>query len=724
MSNFNFIGNFLGKSAKLVKDGHDLTNRESFSIPFGVHVPVKHYFCVPGEHYKGNVRGVVQTAPMREDNFQELEMHQKAVFVPMSSICRDYINLTGAKKEVRKDALLNYPLYDLKFNLRTVLMTVFPIYYLQQWISELASEYDLQQFVFSYASLHNNVFYYRGEPVNFEFSRMSNAFKQLYKFTDSGTYFINNPEVEIPAQAFLDKIELFYSSSSTNIAFDVLRILDQLEYGNYLPSYDVMTQRMLESDSAFILFGNRNVPTSSFDDSDFYVNWDPYFNAGSFSNLLPNINCSLWPLLAYQFYIHSYEKSNYRLPSVRALSADEIFSFYANNGTFCDTSLFSSTLLFFDSSTDSYISYLDRTLAGNLRSLASAFRSSLFQYNDDTVNFGDDRAVVFMGYLFSLSNPLLEQDVYNSSQLSVVEGSVPTSSTSELTTNLIQTIADKSALYKLRQDLLRGGVRRNKIMQSIFGVSGNSHVLEPCQILADSANNIQIQGLLNQAETDVAPLGARAARGNGGIGCRFELNTEDYGFLFIIQYVTAPIFYENFGINKSHRDAIGSWWLPQFNHLGLAPLYGSSLSVYDGSRADNLILKEIAPTDIIGYTARDYQLKQQVNLVHGAFTNYGFSLRSFNSVDSSQSYKSETSLVEGNSAFGGFVSTQIRTQGDWYEYTEDLYYKPQLVNNIFVNMVGKGVFNDYSSDHFRCFNVYEVHKVSPMPKIGLLKLDV
>lgn len=722
MSNFNFIGNFLGKSAKLVKDGHDLTNRESFSIPFGVHVPVKHYFCVPGEHYKGNVRGVVQTAPMREDNFQELEMHQKAVFVPMSSICRDYVNLTGAKKDVRKDALLNYPLYDLKFNLRGLLMTVFPIYYLQQWISELASEYDLTQLVFSYASMTNNVVYYRNSPINFELEKMSNAFKQLYKVVSSPTFFPNHPEEEFPAQAFLDKIELLYSSSSTNIAFDVLRLLDQLEYGNYLPAFDVLTQKMLADDGVYIYFGGADI--SSFDSSDFCIPWNSFFENNNFSQLLPNINCSLWPLLAYQFYIHSYEKSNYRLPSVRCLTADEMFNFYSHQGSFCNADLVDKTLIFFNSLSSSYISYLERDLQSNIRFFALDFRKDLFYSSDDTDNFGDASEIRFMGYLFSLSNPLLEQDVFNSSQLSVVEGSVPSSSASELTTNLIQTIADKSALYKLRQDLLRGGVRRNKIMQSIFGVSGNSHVIEPCQILADSANNIQIQGLLNQAETDVAPLGARAARGNGGIGCRFELNTEDYGFLFIIQYVTAPIFYENFGINKTHRDAIGSWWLPQFNHLGLAPLYGSSLSVYDGSRADNLILKDIAPTDIIGYTARDYQLKQQVNLVHGAFTNYGFSLRSFNSVDTSQTYKAETSLVEGNSAFGGFVSTLIRTQGDWYEYIEDLYYKPQLVNNIFVNMVGKGVFNDYSSDHFRCFNVYEIHKVSPMPKIGLLKLDV
>ena len=103
---YDFVKNFLGKTARLQKYGHDLSNNEVFSLPFGVEAPVKHYFSSPNEFFKLNVSGYVQTAPMREDNFADIKQELRAIYVPMSSIMRDYLSITSAERDVRHDDLV------------------------------------------------------------------------------------------------------------------------------------------------------------------------------------------------------------------------------------------------------------------------------------------------------------------------------------------------------------------------------------------------------------------------------------------------------------------------------------------------------------------------------------------------------------------------------------------------------------------------------------------
>lgn len=722
MSNFNFLGNFLGKKAKLVKDGHDLSNREAFSIPFGVHVPVKHYFCVPNEHYKGSIHGVCQTSPMREDNFAQLDMHQKAVFVPMSSLCRNYLELTKASKSARKDALLDFPIYDLRFDLMSYLKLMFPFYFYHQWLSELASEFELADLSVKWNSSSNfPYFVYKGADIVVN-NASSNALKCFYAMIVEGYNrrgFVLNGSATIKASTLLSRIGSWTSRANTAFVFDFLRLLDQLEYGNYIPYYDKLTQNVINkinldpTNRGVIPFVLRNVSSYSSESFQIYDYLLPDFFYDEWTTVTPNdlhiTSESLWPILAYQFYINTYERTNYRNPDSFVLTGDVIFNDHNTMDVlelpFVDNALF-------------LISRLD---FHDLNFIFDAISDAFYPTSiNDFANFS--QPFTLFGYLFTLSNPLLPADVFTTSQLSIVEGSRPHTTIEAVTHDMVHTMAETSALYKLKQDLLRGGVRRDKQMLSIFGVSGNQHLYEPCQILADSDSPIQIQGLLNQAATEVAPLGARGARGNGGVGCRFDFNTEDYGFLFIIQYVTTPVFYEAMGIQLNHQYGINQWWIPQFNHLGLSPVYRSFLSLFTGSNASDLgsYADDLAT---VGFSARDYDLKQQVNKLHGLFTNYGMSVNTFNS-SAQDSLYNKTALLRGNAAFGGFIPSIINQQNSGFRSKTSLTYYPGMVNNLFVNMVAAALFNDFSSDPFRCFNVYEISKVSPMPKLGLYKLDV
>lgn len=746
MSTFDFLGSFLGKTAQLSKDPHDLSNREAFSIPFGVHVPVKCIYTVPNESYKAEVHGVVQTAPMREDNFAQLSLQQKAVFVPMSSLCRNYLSLTQASRSTRKDEMLNFPIADVRINIRNVVAILFPYYFVHQWLSELKTEFpDLDEVCVKFSldttpRIDQTVLEWRQSGVQIPWNK-SNSTVFLKWAIDCGIANGLVPGNIAGGRFTLESVMYnifgkFYSRAKTAFVFDALRLIDNLGYGNYLPIMDHVQSAWIRGahnyyDNPTTILAEGNFLGMTYSLSDGFrwsVNYTHLISSFKISD--NDKNYSAWPLFAYQFYINAYERTNYRYPdSSQLITLDAIFDeirrlgFVQNdNVTFVSSGSPVLNFGFFGVFSDDNFLDLQRIFNDftfyNLYGTGSIIFEEFF--SADTVSYQSIASFPFIGYLFQLSNPLLNADVFTTSQLSVVSGSVPTVSTANLNANLVKSIADTSALYKLRQDLLRSGVRRDKQMLSIFGVSGNQHVYEPCKILADTSSPIQIQGLLNQAETAEAPLGARGARGNGGIGLKFNLKTEDYGFIFIIQYVTCPTFYESFGVPQYLQYGLHDWWLPQFNHLGLSPIYGSNLSLFTGSSGSDITYRN---ESVLGFTARNFELKHEVNKVHGLFSNYAFSISSFSGTDE-YSLRQATALSRGNGAFGGFIPTVIDQQNSLYNSSESLYYNPLMVNNIFVNMVDLAVFNDLSADPFRCFNVYNIRKVSPMPKLGLYNLNI
>lgn len=267
-------------------------------------------------------------------------------------------------------------------------------------------------------------------------------------------------------------------------------------------------------------------------------------------------------------------------------------------------------------------------------------------------------------------------------------------------------------------------------MEALFGVSGAMNTFEPVQILDASRSQVDITGLMNQAETDAAPLGTRGARGDGRFGLEFTYDSKDYGYIFIVNYYTTSMFYENFMTKREYMLDHESWWMPQFNHLGLEPIRAKQLSFMKSTIAPILDNSSDSweslfewNSDVIGYTARNYELKQEVNKVHGLFTNFGFA--AFNGVaDQISKRYLPKDFVQGNGAFGGYIPTMIDQQVSLYAYEQDLYFHPDMVNNLFVNMVSGSLFGDYSQDHFKMVFNYSVHKVSPMPKLGLFKLDI
>ena len=722
MSNFDFLKNFLGKSAKLGKDVHDMSNREAYSLGFGTIAPISYVKCVPNEHYKGNFSGYVQTAPMREDNFAEIFNNLKAVYVPMSSICRNYLQMTQGNRWTRSDMVLDFPVYDLRMNISLLLNNIFPQFLMQQLaqglVSVLAQYENVNIYYDSNAVDSNNHVVIEGRissdqdyhDLRVDFPRGSNVYLD---FIYDGPFSLEGEmkTQHVPLKTYFGLLYNCCTLSGNLFYLDALRLLDNLGYGNYMPSFVALAKK-------YFTFGSRlgNLKfVCGLDGVD--VSFSEIISRSYFSAAL---NETLLPFIAYQYYINVAERSNYRKPNVALVTLDAICQNYAyNNGLSLD---FVNDHLEFNSS--HFANFSSCLAFGELVSLYETFLNGEADFQ--TLSDQSKVDVMFL-YFFSLSNPLIEPDLYTSSQLSIVEGSIPTTAGHDINANLVQTIADVSALYKLRQDLLRAGVRRDKQMQALFGVSGNQHVYEKIQILDANSSPVKIQGLINMAETSEAPLGARAARGNGQNGLSFKLDTEDFGFIFIVQSFTCRAYYESFMIDQSWQIGPSSWFLPQFNNLGLEPVRNIDCSLYRESYSNGSTPSFTHLTDTLGFTSHYWRLKQRLDKVHGLFTNFGLPIWSETNSVIDSGYlqaKQGAALVRGNAAFGGFLPTFIEQQADRYAHQRSLYYSPDMVNNIFAQMVDGAIYSDMSFDQFRCVFSFELKKFSPMPKLGLLKLNV
>ena len=715
MSNFDFLGSFLGKGSKVNRDGHDMSNKECLSQPFASIVPVAYRQCVPNEHYKCKFGMYTQTAPMREDNFAELKSNLTAVFVPYSSVWRNYFRLTENDRSTRMDAIFNYEetLYSFEL-LGFVNYILLPMYTLQRVCSYLSSTFaDQLDDILIYSGDGDDLlqlYYPNGDKV-YPNANVHDLDNSEYHFQGliQNTLLLPNGSSSCTLSEYLHYVDVFKTTSGSTFCFDAMRLIDNLGIINLIPIFEDAISWWFKHG-----FGS---PVASFNDTFELIE----ASRANFMQGWWDINCqdlskqvSILPFVCYRYAIDILFRSNYRMPSTSLLTIDAINN-CGQNGN----------LALSLTEVDNNVWTIDIPERVTARSFKEAMDLSIGFANSSNahdVTISDLNNLSLFIHLFSLHNALLQPDLFTTAQQSVVSGNIPTSTTSELTTNLIQTIADKSALYRLRQDLLRAGVRREKQMAAVFGVENDSNLYNDVYVLDKSVSSVNIQGLINQAASDVAPLGERAARGNGSAYLDFEFNCKDFGLIFVFSAYTAEMYYENFAIDYFHQLYPSSWFNPKYNHLGLEAVPDSSCSIIVNSEisGDKSVIINHAPKTL-GFSSRDWYYKQVTNKVHGLFTNYPLPVHF--SDKELYDVKSKSNLFRGNAYFGGYVPTMLDQQLDLFHQYHDLYFNPYMVNNLFTEMFDGFANGDFSYDHFRCIYQFQVHKVSPMPKIGLIKLS-
>ena len=572
MSNYDFLGSFLGKQTNFAKDGHDMSNAECISHPFAQNVPNKMYHCVPGEHYDIDIKGYVQTDSMREDNFTEIYQNMKAVYVPLSTIWRDYLGATQNSRDTRYDKMYTN-IMDKKapvFKISKVLVPLSKIefliriasawqdatpYWRDTYLDVDSSSIKIcyhNEHVFNGSAFAEDVYIAMVENTDPTSVNVDNI--EFYSGNSSAILFIKLLATQmkftwtgkIDMVVIMSELEKYRSLGGTSIVTDFLRLTDNLGYGNYLPildlyfkklvtSYDYVSYEDLDNDFALdVAAGGGNCHIHIYQpNNDINDCWEEIGLYDWTDDIV-----SLLPFIAYQYYIYTCEVSNYRLPLTTAISYDSILESLENMSAF-------------DNSAGVIM----------LKGLVNNYDIGTHTFETCTVTVADVLAgdaitdlsnpLHWWIYFFSLRNPLLPADIFTTMQSSVVSGSIPSTTTTSVNSNMVQTLADTSALYKLRQDLLRSGVRRDKQMSVMFGTQVSNPLLHEVQILDSDKSSLNIQGLINQAETDVAPLGARGARGNGSSHLKFKFQSREFGYLFIVTSFTCRAYYESFMLDKS-----------------------------------------------------------------------------------------------------------------------------------------------------------------------------
>lgn len=755
MSNFNFIGNFLGKKASLPREGHDMSNQQVYSLPFGTITPVDVIDVVPGEHYNCKYSGYVQTTPMRDDNFSTIYNNMKAIYIPKTSMLRDYASFIMNRDRTRKNIQFDYKPYEVWVQLRQIMQYIYLPYFLSRLYEGVLSEVD--DIYNCWLNLDEAEILFNDErkiSLLDDNSLPLAAFKYTYSFwriyNVSGLEFMDSGwPMGVIFDNFLNNMR---SDSGSLISHDALRLLDNLGYGNLLPLLSNFFDHEINSIFSGAYDGTR-VRYYQFID---YLR-TTYINFRISGHVLQQLGyvignttdyVDMTRLFDYQYYIRMVERSNYRLPSTKVVTLDSVSAFIDN-----ETNFNNFYTLEVGDLPGSYYQYRSKRFVlenpdfdSELQPDAYAFMHedllpashNTFYYNFfygetsadgswtpiDSVfeSGGFDDLSAMLHYLLSLHSPLLEPDIFTTMQNDVVVGSVPEISPSSAVT--IESLNNLSALYRMRQDLLRAGVRREKQMSSLFGTSEDTDLTQDIYVLDSSSTPVNIQGLINQAETEVAPLGERGARGNGSSGLDFTFDSDGYGTLLIVQYFTCECFYENFKVDKQLRTNVAGRWNPYYNNLGLESVYAADCSFMNSAVAKPNGSRIVHLNSVIGFSARFFEYKQRVSVVHGLFTNFGFDLSPLGYAGGNTKYPyryTNPSLVRGNSLLGGFVPTLIDQQVNLFSEEKDLYYNPFMVNNLFVTMYDGAAHGGYSYDNFRCVLNCSVRKVSPMPKIGLLR---
>lgn len=704
MSNFQFFKKFVAPVNTPQRNGFDLSRNETYSLPFGVISPVSFEFLQPNDYVKGKVASYVQTNNMRDDNFASIYNHMKAVFVPMSSLKRNYLQFTPNvdPDRLRKDESVSQDYYVPAVDMAEMHKHMFPWFFLNFLVQQAVSitpEILSWNFVYSngvLSSVKDNL----GNSVTINDFKSGN--RAAHYLVSSFSSAVDNKDYDVIMSLYwlLSRLK---KDSGEFFIFDFLRICDSLGYGNYWPIYsdtaNLFYSYILEENFASDFF---DYPLDSQNDiSDIMIN---DFNVYSLypDPLKVSKVVSLEKLVAFQFYIACCERDNFKRPDTFVFTLDYLGRVIENN------------LLDLASITapEPNISYVQpSTIGWQTFDMFSSFESSLSKLTAQTAPMYPLAYDNILCYLFSLHNPLMKRDLFTGCQLTDQPSSHHVGVLS------IDTLNSVDAAYKAKLALMRAGVKAVDYMKAFFGVKGENHITEPLLMLDDTRNAVKINGIFNMAETADAELGARAARGNGAAGLQFSFTTNDYGYLFYIQYLTCDTYYENFMISRDSQILPSYLPTPYTANLGMDHILSTDVAQFKKRRRN---WESIPSNGIAGFSAHDWPFKVKLDLAHGFFTNIPLTYTGSN-YSNLESIARLPNLSRGNAARGGFVPTLMDQQADAMDYAEDMYFNPTMLNGIFTQMNDGTIYAAAQFDPFSIVTRFSIYKVSSMSQLGLPK---
>lgn len=154
---------------------------------------------------------------------------------------------------------------------------------------------------------------------------------------------------------------------------------------------------------------------------------------------------------------------------------------------------------------------------------------------------------------------------------------------------------------------------KNQI-EAHFGVSPSDALSERCKYIDGSVSNLDISEVTN---TNLADNNAADIAGKGvGVGDgKFNFKTDVHGYLMCIYHAVPLLDYATDGIKRRNlKTMVTDYAIPEFDQTGMVQVPTIELT--------NRGVRDTFP-ELLGYAPRYYDMKTEVDEVHGAFIDGG-----------------------------------------------------------------------------------------------------
>lgn len=259
------------------------------------------------------------------------------------------------------------------------------------------------------------------------------------------------------------------------------------------------------------------------------------------------------------------------------------------------------------------------------------------------------------------------------------------------------------SMQRYRERILRAGNRTKDVLEAQYGISSRYIEDDYVEFLGSFSGTLNINkvaGTTNEGNTSIGELGAY---GNAQIsGKQIERSFNDYGIVMGILTFVPETEYDALMVDPFNtKSEQFDYYQPDFENLGLAPVFGYELDPRLGSQ-------------VLGYTARYHEYKMAIDKVHGEFHGAYRPLVA----DVAYRYPNQLNEETNSGVFSDYVTPRDLYYMSSNNWLARYYINPKCMNNVFLLAVG----NSQDTDPFKIDMNNFVSSVQPMSVTGLPNL--
>lgn len=690
-----------------------LDNRHAYSMKAGQITPIKCFHYKPGDYFDIEAHDFSLTFPMNTAAFLRGRKEFSFYSIYYNAVWSLYNQYQATRMNPKSSAFGQDPyLAEPRMRIIDLLMAC-----LDQWAHLMYAEYYVKRYygVGSLRSWLNGSF---GKPwkmsATFNISESSYflRFPSVVRGFFNRIYFANPFNIPVTSDSSMATRTYVLDAVGQFRAYNWLRKLDMLGYGNYYPFFsaaeklvsDIDSEDVFETDFTRIVvdLGASLIDTTTQYDGHNLPDYDDFvIKAEKTYNLYPicAYNACFYHFFRNSYYDNDYYSHNYNLDFVSVAKT------HGNiNLLICgDFDLRFLDIEYHQWKKDRFTGVLPDQQFGAV----SGLTISSVQSSDTFVTGSTDAN----GKTFSS----VSQN--NSSR---VLGTTPDSVNSlfkirNLTTSgTFDVVALKRAemLQDYRQQLMRAGNKTTDIFRALYGKECSSeHVDDVIPRFLDTfGEDIFVDPVIATADTGSqnqnGSLGDLSARGKfSGSSGRIKFNAGgNFGLILCMSYVVPTAEYNSYIVDKHLMElSPEAHYIPQFENLGLEDIYNFELNC----------LLPYNDVQSLGKVPRYHHKKGEVDQVHGAFCSLPY-----NYISGSSTSHQILSFAYGGwvGQFNHWVSPRSELQGRLSTTIRDFYINPSVLDNVFVRAAGY----DQADDQFICSTYFEVKSTKELSKIGLL----